>query len=120
MPNGHRPATPPKCSRHGFCRDNRETTDMHSVLRLAIAGAVAAFAVPSLALDEVSFGTNWLAEAEHGGYYQAVADGTYEKYGLNVTIRQGGPQASNRALLIGGQVQAYMGGVTTAIDAVKE
>ena len=66
---------------------------MHFILKLALAGAVAALAAPSVAQDEVSFGTNWLAEAEHGGYYQAVADGTYEKYGLKVTIRQGGPQA---------------------------
>jgi NitT/TauT family transport system substrate-binding protein len=93
---------------------------MHTTLRLLAAGVVAAFAAPGFAQDEVVFGTNWLAQAEHGGYYQAVADGTYEKYGLKVTIRQGGPQASNRALLISGQSQAYMGGVTTAIDAVKE
>ena len=39
-----------------------------------------------MALDEVTFGTNWVAEAEHGGFYQAVVDGTYEKYGLKVTI----------------------------------
>jgi NitT/TauT family transport system substrate-binding protein len=93
---------------------------MHSILKLALAGAVAALAAPAFAQDEVSFGTNWLAEPEHGGYYQAVADGTYEKYGLKVTIRQGGPQAANRALLTGGQIQFYMGGSTTAIDAVKE
>ena len=49
----------------------------------------------ALAADKVSFGTNWLAEAEHGGYYQAVADGTYAKYGLDVTIVPGGPQANN-------------------------
>ena len=65
---------------------------------------------PALALDEVTFGTNWLAQAEHGGYYQAVADGTYEKYGLKVTIRQGGPQAANRALLVAGKIDFYMGG----------
>jgi NitT/TauT family transport system substrate-binding protein len=93
---------------------------MHFILKLALAGAVAALAAPSVAQDEVSFGTNWLAEAEHGGYYQAVADGTYEKYGLKVTIRQGGPQAANRALLTGGQIQFYMGGPTTAIDAVQQ
>ena len=74
---------------------------MHTTLKLLAAGAIAAFAVPALAQDEVSFGTNWLAQAEHGGYYQAVADGTYEKYGLKVTIRQGGPQGANRALLTG-------------------
>ncbi len=76
--------------------------------------------VPAYALDEVSFGTNWLAQAEHGGYYQAVADGTYEKYGLKVTIRQGGPQAANRSLLIAGQIDFYMGGnMLESFDAVK-
>src|SRR3979409_979173 len=43
------------------------------------------------ALDKVSFGTNWVAEAEHGGFFQALADGTYKNYGLDVTIRPGGP-----------------------------
>ena len=56
-----------------------------------------AMAAPALAVDKVSFGTNWLAEGEHGGFYQAVADGTYAKYGLDVTIVQGGPQAANEA-----------------------
>lgn len=64
----------------------------------------------AMALDEVSFGTNWLAEAEHGGFYQALADGTYEKYGLKVTIVQGGPQAANRALMLAGKTQFYMAG----------
>nr|WP_210308450.1 ABC transporter substrate-binding protein [Prosthecomicrobium pneumaticum] len=62
------------------------------------------------ALDEVSFGTNWLAQAEHGGFYQAVADGTYEKYGLKVTILQGGPQAANRALMLAGKATFFMAG----------
>ena len=75
------------------------------------AGVVALFAAGSAeALDEVSFGTNWLAQAEHGGFYQAVVDGTYEKYGLKVTILQGGPQAANRALLLAGKANFYMAG----------
>jgi NitT/TauT family transport system substrate-binding protein len=75
---------------------------------------------PALALDEVTYGTNWLAQAEHGGFYQAVADGTYEKYGLKVTIKQGGPQAANRSLLIAGQIDFYMGGnMLESFDAVK-
>ncbi len=89
-------------------------------LGLAAGAALMALAGPALALDEVSFGTNWLAEAEHGGFYQAVADGTYEKYGLKVTIVQGGPQALNQALLIGGKVQFYMGSVLGAFNALKE
>jgi len=86
-----------------------------SVLRsltcgLAAGLAILAVAGPALALDEVKFGTNWLAEGEHGGFYQAVADGTYEKYGLKVTIVQGGPQAANQALLMADKVQFYMQG----------
>ena len=72
--------------------------------------AAAAAAGPALALDEVSFGTNWVAEAEHGGFYQAVADGTYEKHGLKVTILAGGPQKDNRALLLSDKVQFFMAG----------
>jgi NitT/TauT family transport system substrate-binding protein len=63
-----------------------------------------------MALDEVAFGTNWVPEAEHGGFYQALVDGTYEKYGLKVTIVPGGPQAVGRALLLSDKVQFYMSG----------
>jgi NitT/TauT family transport system substrate-binding protein len=66
-------------------------------------------ASPALALDRVTFATNWLAEAEHGGFYQALADGTYERYGLDVKIVQGGPQANNRLLLAAGRVDFYLG-----------
>ncbi len=85
----------------------------------AISGAAFA-AQPAAALDEVSYGTNWLAQAEHGGFYQAVADGTYEKHGLKVKIIQGGPNAANRALLIAGKADFYMGGQLGDMDAVKE
>jgi len=79
--------------------------------RLALLAAFAvAWAVPAFAVDQVRFGTNWLAEGEHGGFYQAVVDGTYDKYGLKVTIVQGGPQSPNRALLLGGQVDLFMAG----------
>jgi NitT/TauT family transport system substrate-binding protein len=87
---------------------------------IGAALAVAMGAGPALAQDAVSFGTNWVAQAEHGGYYQAVADGTYAKYGLDVTIVQGGPQVAGRAQLVSGQIQFYMSGVTSAINAVKE
>jgi NitT/TauT family transport system substrate-binding protein len=79
-----------------------------SVAVIAISTATAAVADGHL--KEVSFGTNWVAQAEHGGYYQAVADGTYEACGLNVTIVPGGPQVNNRALMIAGKVDFYMGG----------
>ena len=66
------------------------STLRNTTIGLAAGAAALALAGPALALDEVTFGTNWLAEAEHGGFYQAVADGTYEKYGLKVTIVQNG------------------------------
>jgi len=73
------------------------------------------------AVDRVSFGTNWVAEAEHGGFYQAVADGTYEKYGLEVTIVQGGPQVNNRLLLAVGKLDFAMSANTLqSFEAVAQ
>jgi len=70
-------------------------------------------------LDKVSFGTNWVAEAEHGGFFQAVADGTYKKYGLDVTIVPGGPNENNRMLLIAGKIDFFMAANTLmSFDAV--
>ncbi|WP_312361272.1 ABC transporter substrate-binding protein [Agrobacterium sp.] len=66
-------------------------------------------ASPAYSLDKVRFGTDWLAEADHGGFYQAVADGTYAKYGLDVEILQGGPGAQNRAFLLTGKLNFYLG-----------
>jgi NitT/TauT family transport system substrate-binding protein len=93
---------------------------MRTVVWAGLAG-VLALSNPALALDKVTFGTNWLAEAEHGGYYQAVVDGTYAKYGLDVTILPGGPQANNRLLLATGKIEFYMGGnMIQAFTAVEE
>src|ERR1700688_1129166 len=70
-------------------------------------------------LDKVSFGTNWVAEAEHGGFFQALADGTYRKYGLDVTIVPGGPNDNNRMLLIAGKLDFFMAANTLmSFDAV--
>ena len=70
-------------------------------------------------LDKVSFGTNWVAEAEHGGFFQALADGTYRRYGLDVTIVPGGPNDNNRMLLIAGKLDFFMAANTLmSFDAV--
>ncbi len=66
--------------------------------------ALMAVAGPACAADKVSFGTDWKAEAEHGGYYQALATGIYEKHGLEVTLRQGGPQVNQAELLAAGRL----------------
>jgi NitT/TauT family transport system substrate-binding protein len=82
------------------------------LLRALTAGLFAACMVSGAAaaqtLDKVSFGTNWVAEAEHGGFFQALADGTYRKYGLDVTIVPGGPNNNNRIQLIAGKLDFFM------------
>jgi NitT/TauT family transport system substrate-binding protein len=71
---------------------------------LALGAAAAVGAAPARALDQVTFGTDWQAEAEHGGYYQALATGIYAKDGLQVTLRQGGPQVNHTQLLAAGRL----------------
>jgi NitT/TauT family transport system substrate-binding protein len=63
----------------------------------------AALALPRTAAAEtVNFGTDWKAEAEHGGFYQAIATGIYQRYGLDVKLRPGGPQVNHAQLLAAG------------------
>jgi NitT/TauT family transport system substrate-binding protein len=88
-----------------------------------VAGVVGLAASPVFAqpLDKVSFGTNWVAEGEHGGFYQALADGTYRKYGLDVTIVPGGPNVNNRILLPVGKIDFFMSAnALQAFDAVEQ
>jgi NitT/TauT family transport system substrate-binding protein len=87
-----------------------------AVMTCALSGAAGA-----QALDKVSFGTNWVAEAEHGGFYQALADGTYREYGLDVTIVPGGPLINNRILLPVGRLDFFMSANTLqSFDAVEQ
>ena len=82
-------------------------------MRLATLAALAgilALAEPASALDKVRFGTNWLADPAAGGFFQAAADGTYAKYGLDVTIVPGGPQANGGLMLLFGKLEFFMGG----------
>ena len=86
---------------------------------IGLALGVASFAAAEPALDKVSFGTNWVAEGEHGGFFQALADGTYRKFGLDVTIVPGGPNVNNRVLLIAGKLDFFMTANTLqSFDAV--
>lgn len=87
-----------------------------------MTAALALMTAPAMAENaKVVFGTNWLAQAEHGGFYQSVADGTYAACGLDVTIQPGGPQVNNRALMIAGKVDYHMGGnLLEAFSAVAE
>jgi NitT/TauT family transport system substrate-binding protein len=76
-------------------------------LPVRIATALAAclmLATQARAADKVTFGLDWVAEPEYGGYYQALATGIYKKYGLDVTIVEGGPQVNNAELLVAGKL----------------
>jgi NitT/TauT family transport system substrate-binding protein len=70
--------------------------------------------------ERVVFATNWKAQAAHGGFYQALVDGSYAAHGLDVEIRQGGPQVNNRPLLAAGRIDFLMAGnLLHAFDNVK-
>jgi NitT/TauT family transport system substrate-binding protein len=89
--------------------------------RLLLLGLVAlGLGAGARAEDHVSFATNWKAQAAHGGFYQALADGTYRRYGLDVKIIQGGPQVNTAALLPAGKVDFLMtGNLLHSFDSVK-
>jgi len=71
--------------------------------------------------DKVTFGLDWKAEAEYGGYYQAVATGIYAKHGLNVTIQEGGPQVNHTQLLLAGRLDFNISSNSfLALNFVKE
>ncbi len=59
--------------------------------------------------QKLVFLTNWFAQAEHGGFYQALAEGIYRRHGLDVEVRMGGPQVNGMQLLLAGQVDLFMG-----------
>ncbi len=76
-------------------------------------------AAPARGQDRVAFGLDWKAEAEYGGYYQALATGLYAKRGLDVTIEEGGPQVNHMALLAAGRLDFNLGG-GRAIEFAEE
>jgi len=89
---------------------------------VAVAMVIISMAISSAGaetLDKVSFGTNWVPEPEQGGFFQALADGTYKQYGLDVTIVPGGPNDNNRIQLIAGKLDFYLTANTLqSFDAV--
>lgn len=93
--------------RHGRARGG--ALGISAAISPLVAAALAVAAGGVSAADKLTFGTNWKAEAEHGGFYQAVADGTYARYGLDVTIRPGGPQVNHSQLLAAGRIDFNMG-----------
>src|ERR671934_2238909 len=74
------------------------------IATLLWAAAAVMLSRSAVAEDKISFGTDWKAEAEHGGYYQAIATGIYRQHGLDVSLRQGGPQVNHAQLLAAGRL----------------
>ncbi len=91
-----------------------------SVLAAALMVALSA-TVSAHAADKVTFGTDWKAQAEHGGFYQAIGAGIYAKHGLEVTLRPGGPQVNHAQLLAAGRLDFNMSSNSfISLNYVKE
>ncbi|KQP93533.1 hypothetical protein ASF55_19715 [Methylobacterium sp. Leaf119] len=98
-------------------RSIRFDTGASALLAVTLALAMAG---PAQAADKVVFLTSWYAQAEHGGFYQAKATGLYEKAGLDVEIRMGGPQVNGLQLLLAGEADAIMGYDIQVLQAVEK
>jgi NitT/TauT family transport system substrate-binding protein len=110
-----------KIAQHAFHMLKILRSDFAHPACVTLIFALALVSASAEALDKVAFGTNWVAEAEHGGFYQAVADGTYRQYGLDVTIVPGGPNVNNRILLPVGKLDFYMSANSLqSFDAVAQ
>ena len=107
---------------------SQSSTRIHRRSALKLIGSTgAAVALPGIltqttaqGLDKVSYHTNWRAQAEHGGFYFAQANGLYKEAGLDADIRMGGPQLNMSQLLLGGAVDMIMSNSFEAIRYAKE
>ncbi len=93
--------------------------------RIGLQTALASLALSSAicgasAADKVTFLTSWFAQAEHGGFYEAKATGLYEKAGLDVTIKMGGPQVNALQLLLAGETDMMMGYDIQVLKALEQ
>ncbi len=104
----------------GFMSACSNTQPLTTTENASPAATTASNASGSTSLDKITYGTNWFAQAEHGGFYQAVATGIYKDHGLDVTIKMGGPQVNGTQLLMGGAIDFFMGYGADAIKAIQE
>jgi NitT/TauT family transport system substrate-binding protein len=95
------------------------TRPLKPLAALALAGA-ALCGGTAHAEEKFTYLTNWYAQAEHGGFYQALATGLYKKAGLDVTIKMGGPQVNGLQLVAAGQADCYMGYDTQTMKAREQ
>jgi NitT/TauT family transport system substrate-binding protein len=90
-----------------------------TAITLAIS-ATAHSQAPSPPPTKIIFGSNWYAQSEHGGYYQALAEGIYKRYNLDVEIKMGGPQVNVLQLLLAGKYDLAMGDDLQTLKAVEQ
>jgi len=88
--------------------------------RFAVALVALSLAAASYAQEKLTFSTDWLAQSEHGGFYQAQAEGLYKKYGLDVELKSGGPQVNGLQLLAAGQLDIVMADALQVLSAVEQ
>jgi NitT/TauT family transport system substrate-binding protein len=94
-------------------------TALKTAAGAAIAGTAFARIRPAHAATRVRFLTNFFAEQAHGGHYQAQATGLYKNAGLDVEIKQGGPQINSMQLLLGGNVDIIQGKCITVLNGIE-
>ena len=98
-------------------------TLLKSVRRIALGASFIAASLgagQAFAADKVTFLTSWFAQAEHGGFYMAKAEGLYEKAGLDVSIKMGGPQVNALQLLLAGETDMMMGYDIQVLKALEQ
>ena len=96
------------------------TSFIRQIARIAGAATAVLAATTAQADEKFTYMTNWYAQAEHGGFYQAIAEGTYKKYGLDVTVKMGGPQVNIVQLMAAGQADCIMGSSDVQQMQVRE
>ena len=97
---------------------------MKTASRLSRLGAAALLALGAFgtaqAQEKFTYMTNWYAQAEHGGFYQALATGLYKKHGLDATIKMGGPQVNIVQMMAAGQADCVMGSSDLQMIQMRE
>ena len=93
---------------------------MRARLAFALTALLATMVSTAHGAEKFTYLTNWYAEAEHGGFYQAQATGLYKQAGLDVTIKMGGPQVNMLQLMMAGQADCIMGFDVQTIQAWQQ
>jgi NitT/TauT family transport system substrate-binding protein len=103
-----------------FARHAGRRAALRALAVATVATSVALGAGLARAQEKVTMLTSWYAQAEHGGFYQALATGLYKKHGLDVTIRMGGPQVNGLQILAAGQTDFMMGYDIQALKSIEQ